>query len=64
MSEEVSLVARERLESQDLWVPEAGGHKAWLKMLCIVLLDSGGVRSETLLLSRPLCLVRAWLLYL
>uniref|UniRef100_A0A8C7T2I5 non-specific serine/threonine protein kinase n=1 Tax=Oncorhynchus mykiss TaxID=8022 RepID=A0A8C7T2I5_ONCMY len=58
MSEEVSLVARERLESQDLWVPEAGGHKAWLKMLCIVLLDSGGVRSETLLLSRPLCLVK------
>uniref|UniRef100_A0A8C7SXB8 non-specific serine/threonine protein kinase n=1 Tax=Oncorhynchus mykiss TaxID=8022 RepID=A0A8C7SXB8_ONCMY len=55
---EVSLVARERLESQDLWVPEAGGHKAWLKMLCIVLLDSGGVRSETLLLSRPLCLVK------
>uniref|UniRef100_A0A8C7SVX0 non-specific serine/threonine protein kinase n=1 Tax=Oncorhynchus mykiss TaxID=8022 RepID=A0A8C7SVX0_ONCMY len=42
----------------DLWVPEAGGHKAWLKMLCIVLLDSGGVRSETLLLSRPLCLVK------
>uniref|UniRef100_A0A8C7HIP7 non-specific serine/threonine protein kinase n=1 Tax=Oncorhynchus kisutch TaxID=8019 RepID=A0A8C7HIP7_ONCKI len=55
---EVSLVARERLESQDLWVPEAGGHKAWLKMLCMVLLDSGGVRSEALLLSRPLCLVK------
>uniref|UniRef100_A0A8C7HIJ7 non-specific serine/threonine protein kinase n=1 Tax=Oncorhynchus kisutch TaxID=8019 RepID=A0A8C7HIJ7_ONCKI len=58
MIEEVSLVARERLESQDLWVPEAGGHKAWLKMLCMVLLDSGGVRSEALLLSRPLCLVK------
>ncbi|KAM9452589.1 serine-protein kinase ATM isoform 3-T3 [Salvelinus alpinus] len=58
MSEEVSLVARERLESQDLWVPEAGGHKAWLKTLCMVLLDSGGVRSEALLLSRPLCLVK------
>uniref|UniRef100_A0A8C7HKU0 non-specific serine/threonine protein kinase n=1 Tax=Oncorhynchus kisutch TaxID=8019 RepID=A0A8C7HKU0_ONCKI len=42
----------------DLWVPEAGGHKAWLKMLCMVLLDSGGVRSEALLLSRPLCLVK------
>uniref|UniRef100_A0A8C8F0Z6 non-specific serine/threonine protein kinase n=1 Tax=Oncorhynchus tshawytscha TaxID=74940 RepID=A0A8C8F0Z6_ONCTS len=55
---EVSLVARERLESQDLWVPEAGSHKAWLKMLCMVLLDSGGVRSEALLLSRPLCLVK------
>uniref|UniRef100_A0A4W5QBE2 non-specific serine/threonine protein kinase n=1 Tax=Hucho hucho TaxID=62062 RepID=A0A4W5QBE2_9TELE len=56
--EEVSLVARERLESQDLWVPDAGGHKAWLKTLCMVLLDSGGVRSEALLLSRPLCLVK------
>uniref|UniRef100_A0A4W5QBQ1 non-specific serine/threonine protein kinase n=1 Tax=Hucho hucho TaxID=62062 RepID=A0A4W5QBQ1_9TELE len=55
---EVSLVARERLESQDLWVPDAGGHKAWLKTLCMVLLDSGGVRSEALLLSRPLCLVK------
>uniref|UniRef100_A0A8C8LMB5 non-specific serine/threonine protein kinase n=1 Tax=Oncorhynchus tshawytscha TaxID=74940 RepID=A0A8C8LMB5_ONCTS len=42
----------------DLWVPEAGSHKAWLKMLCMVLLDSGGVRSEALLLSRPLCLVK------
>uniref|UniRef100_A0A674EX52 non-specific serine/threonine protein kinase n=1 Tax=Salmo trutta TaxID=8032 RepID=A0A674EX52_SALTR len=55
---EVSLVARERLESQDLWVPEAGGHKVWLKTLCMVLLDSGGVRSEALLLSRPMCLVK------
>ncbi|CAB1347999.1 unnamed protein product [Coregonus sp. 'balchen'] len=56
VSEEVSLVARERLESQDLWVPEAGGHKAWLKTLCTVLLDSGAVKSEALLLSRSLCL--------
>uniref|UniRef100_A0A674EVG6 non-specific serine/threonine protein kinase n=1 Tax=Salmo trutta TaxID=8032 RepID=A0A674EVG6_SALTR len=58
VGEEVSLVARERLESQDLWVPEAGGHKVWLKTLCMVLLDSGGVRSEALLLSRPMCLVK------
>uniref|UniRef100_A0A674EXF0 non-specific serine/threonine protein kinase n=1 Tax=Salmo trutta TaxID=8032 RepID=A0A674EXF0_SALTR len=42
----------------DLWVPEAGGHKVWLKTLCMVLLDSGGVRSEALLLSRPMCLVK------
>ncbi|XP_034023977.1 serine-protein kinase ATM isoform X2 [Thalassophryne amazonica] len=49
--------ARGRLESQEFWIPKAGGHKAWLKALCTVLLDSGVVRSEALLLSRPLCLV-------
>lgn len=43
--------------SQQLWIPRAGGHKAWLKALCTALLDSEGVRSEALLLSRPLCLV-------
>uniref|UniRef100_A0A6Q2WZM3 non-specific serine/threonine protein kinase n=1 Tax=Esox lucius TaxID=8010 RepID=A0A6Q2WZM3_ESOLU len=51
-------VAREQLEKPHLWVPEAGGHKTWLKTLCTVLLDSGGVRNEALLLSRPLCLVK------
>ncbi|KAM8905494.1 serine-protein kinase ATM [Spinachia spinachia] len=50
--------AREKLVSQQFWIPRAGGHKAWLKGLCTALLDSGGVRSEVLLLSRPLCLVR------
>ncbi|XP_033952949.1 serine-protein kinase ATM [Pseudochaenichthys georgianus] len=58
VSEEESLGARQKLESQDFWIPRAGGHKAWLKALCTALLDSGGVRSEALLLSRPLCLVR------
>uniref|UniRef100_A0A6Q2X681 non-specific serine/threonine protein kinase n=1 Tax=Esox lucius TaxID=8010 RepID=A0A6Q2X681_ESOLU len=48
----------EVLEKPHLWVPEAGGHKTWLKTLCTVLLDSGGVRNEALLLSRPLCLVK------
>ena len=43
-------------------MPQAGGDKAWLRTLCSTLLDSGGVRSEALLLSRPLCLVRLWLL--
>ncbi|CAB1347968.1 unnamed protein product, partial [Coregonus sp. 'balchen'] len=33
VSEEVSLVARERLERHDLWMPEAGSYKAWLKTL-------------------------------
>ena len=57
VSEEESLGARQKLESQDFWIPRAGGHKAWLKALCTALLDSGGVKSEALLLSRPLCLV-------
>uniref|UniRef100_UPI003AAD459E serine-protein kinase ATM n=1 Tax=Centroberyx gerrardi TaxID=166262 RepID=UPI003AAD459E len=59
VSPEQSSGARERLESQDFWIPQVGGHKPWLKSLCTALLDSGGVRSEALLLSRPLCLVRA-----
>ncbi|XP_026219215.1 serine-protein kinase ATM [Anabas testudineus] len=50
--------AREKLQSQRFWIPQAGGHKAWLKTLCTTLLDSGGVRNESLVLSRPLCLVR------
>uniref|UniRef100_A0A6Q2X7D8 non-specific serine/threonine protein kinase n=1 Tax=Esox lucius TaxID=8010 RepID=A0A6Q2X7D8_ESOLU len=54
----MSSEAREQLEKPHLWVPEAGGHKTWLKTLCTVLLDSGGVRNEALLLSRPLCLVK------
>ncbi|XP_030008171.1 serine-protein kinase ATM isoform X2 [Sphaeramia orbicularis] len=53
-----SSEAKEKLKSQEVWIPQAGGHKAWLKALCTTLLDSGGVRSEALLLSRPLCLVR------
>lgn len=57
MSPEQSSGAREKLESQVFWIPKAGGHKAWLKALCTALLDSGAVRSEALLLSRPLCLV-------
>uniref|UniRef100_A0AAQ5XCA8 non-specific serine/threonine protein kinase n=1 Tax=Amphiprion ocellaris TaxID=80972 RepID=A0AAQ5XCA8_AMPOC len=50
--------AKGKLEGQEFWIPQMGGHKAWLKALCTALLDSGGVRSEALLLSRPLCLVR------
>uniref|UniRef100_A0A8C5CP29 non-specific serine/threonine protein kinase n=1 Tax=Gadus morhua TaxID=8049 RepID=A0A8C5CP29_GADMO len=51
--------SKELLESQGLWVPQTGAHKRWLKTLCAALLDSGGVRNHVLLLSRPLCLVRA-----
>ncbi|XP_037122890.1 serine-protein kinase ATM [Syngnathus acus] len=48
---------REKLENQDFWIPQKGSHTVWLKSLCTALLDSGGVKSEALLLSRPLCLV-------
>ncbi|XP_017275623.1 serine-protein kinase ATM isoform X2 [Kryptolebias marmoratus] len=57
VSAEESLEAKKKLESQEFWIPQSGGHQAWLKALCTALLDSGGVRSEALLLSRPLCLV-------
>ncbi|XP_069003708.1 serine-protein kinase ATM [Embiotoca jacksoni] len=57
VSAEESTEARGKLQSQEFWSPQ-GDHKAWLKALCTALLDSGGVRSEALLLSRPLCLVR------
>lgn len=60
VSAKESLEAREKLESQEFWIPRAGNHKTWLKGLCTTLLDSGGVKSEALLLSRPLCLVSSW----
>lgn len=62
MSAEEISEAREKLQSQGFWIPQVGGHKAWLKALCTTLLDSGGVRSEAQLLSRPLCLVSTWTL--
>ncbi|KAM4566592.1 serine-protein kinase ATM isoform 3-T3 [Odontesthes bonariensis] len=58
VSAEESLEAKRKLESQEFWIPQTGSHKAWLKALCTALLDSGGVRSEALLLSRTLCEVR------
>lgn len=57
---EDGVEARDRLENQSLWNAQAGSHRSWLKALCTALLDSGGVRSEALLLARPLCVVRAW----
>lgn len=52
-----STQAMDKLQNQEVWIPKAGTHRAWVKALCTALLDSGGVRSEPLLLSRPLCLV-------
>ena len=60
MSAEESLEAKEKLESREFWIPQGAGLKAWLKALCTALLDSGGVKNEALLLSRPLCLVSTW----
>lgn len=57
---EESSEARDRLENHSLWIAQAGSHRSWLTALCTALLDGGGVKSEALLLSRPLCLVRAW----
>uniref|UniRef100_A0A1A7X0C2 non-specific serine/threonine protein kinase n=1 Tax=Iconisemion striatum TaxID=60296 RepID=A0A1A7X0C2_9TELE len=56
---EESSEARKKLESQEFWYPQAGRHQAWLKDLCTALLDSGGAKSEALLLSGPLCQVTA-----
>ncbi|XP_028818161.1 serine-protein kinase ATM isoform X2 [Denticeps clupeoides] len=50
--------ARERLDSSELWLPTPGRHRDWLRGLCIALLDSGGVRTEALLLTRGLCQVK------
>ncbi|XP_069045887.1 serine-protein kinase ATM isoform X1 [Lepisosteus oculatus] len=48
----------EELDSAELWVPGRGHHDDWLRTLCTALLDSGGVRSEVLLLTGPLCQVK------
>ncbi|KAG5269701.1 hypothetical protein AALO_G00205070 [Alosa alosa] len=49
---------RERLDSEELWLPLPGKHREWLRGLCVALLESGGVKSEALLLTRPLCEVQ------
>lgn len=61
LAAEGSPEARHQLENGSLWMAQAGSHRSWLKALCTALLDSGGVKSQALLLSRPLCLVRAWM---
>uniref|UniRef100_A0A672RVI7 Serine-protein kinase ATM n=1 Tax=Sinocyclocheilus grahami TaxID=75366 RepID=A0A672RVI7_SINGR len=58
VSMEVTSESRHRLDNAELWLVQPGGHKDWLKNLCMALLDSGGVRNEALLLTRPLCEVK------
>ncbi|XP_076138976.1 serine-protein kinase ATM [Alosa pseudoharengus] len=55
---EVDPDGRERLDSEELWLPLPGKHREWLRGLCVALLESGGVKSEVLLLTRPLCEVQ------
>ncbi|KTF93449.1 hypothetical protein cypCar_00039986, partial [Cyprinus carpio] len=52
------LKSRHRLDNSELWLVQPGGNKDWLKNLSMALLDSGGVRNEALLLTRPLCEVK------
>lgn len=54
-SMEVTSESRHRLDNSELWLVQPGGNKDWLKNLSMALLDSGGVRNEALLLTRPLC---------
>uniref|UniRef100_A0A8C1WDC1 non-specific serine/threonine protein kinase n=1 Tax=Cyprinus carpio TaxID=7962 RepID=A0A8C1WDC1_CYPCA len=58
VSMEVTSESRHRLDNSELWLVQPGGNKDWLKNLSMALLDSGGVRNEALLLTRPLCEVK------
>ncbi|XP_030632937.1 serine-protein kinase ATM isoform X2 [Chanos chanos] len=55
---ECTAESRRRLERSEVWIPLPGQHKAWLRNLCVTLLESGGVQHEALLLTKPLCQVR------
>ncbi|XP_062830674.1 serine-protein kinase ATM isoform X1 [Anolis carolinensis] len=48
----------EDLDSANLWIPQSENHAVWIKTLTCALLDSEGVKSETLLLLKPLCEVQ------
>ncbi|XP_056417620.1 serine-protein kinase ATM [Hyla sarda] len=47
------------VDDHSLWIPQNGSHEDWIKNLTCALLDSGGVRSEVLLLLKPMCEVKA-----
>ncbi|KAM8974926.1 serine-protein kinase ATM [Pelodytes ibericus] len=46
------------LDDVMVWIPQNGSHESWLKKLTCSLLDSGAVKSEVLLLLRPMCQVK------
>ncbi|XP_066438184.1 serine-protein kinase ATM [Eleutherodactylus coqui] len=47
------------IDDNSLWTPQNSNHENWIKSLTCALLKSGGVRSEALLLLKPLCEVKA-----
>ncbi|KAM9320664.1 serine-protein kinase ATM [Gastrophryne carolinensis] len=49
----------EPLNDLSLWIPQNVYHEAWIKKLACSLLESGGVKSEVLLLLKPMCEVKA-----
>ncbi|XP_040282187.1 serine-protein kinase ATM [Bufo bufo] len=49
----------DNLDDHTLWIPQNGNHENWIKSLTCALLESGGVRSEVLLLIKPMCEVKA-----
>ncbi|KAM9038350.1 serine-protein kinase ATM isoform X1 [Sarcophilus harrisii] len=48
----------ENLDDPNLWVPQEENHDSWIKTLTCTLLKSGGIKSEILLLLKPLCEVK------
>uniref|UniRef100_A0A6J0UF85 non-specific serine/threonine protein kinase n=1 Tax=Pogona vitticeps TaxID=103695 RepID=A0A6J0UF85_9SAUR len=48
----------EDLDNTNLWIPQNESHEVWIKTLTCTLLDSGGVKNETLRLLKPLCEVQ------
>uniref|UniRef100_A0A4X2LA63 Serine-protein kinase ATM n=1 Tax=Vombatus ursinus TaxID=29139 RepID=A0A4X2LA63_VOMUR len=48
----------ESLDDPNLWIPQEESHDSWIKTLTCTLLNSGGIKSEILLLLKPLCEVK------
>ncbi|XP_047662626.1 serine-protein kinase ATM isoform X3 [Tachysurus fulvidraco] len=55
---EVTSASRDAVDSTELWLVQHGKHQEWIRNLCMALLDSGGVCSEALLMTRALCEVK------
>ncbi|XP_075707708.1 serine-protein kinase ATM [Rhinoderma darwinii] len=47
------------VDDHNLWIPQNSNHEDWIKSLTCALLESGGVKSEVLLLLKPMCEVKA-----
>ncbi|XP_075055005.1 serine-protein kinase ATM [Mixophyes fleayi] len=51
--------ASDSVDDHTLWIPQSSTHEEWIKNLTCAVLSSGGVRSEVLLLLKPMCEVKA-----